>query len=142
LATTPVSDSESASRETRNGRWPCFSEIQPFTNVELNLLEFSRSVILVDMEEKPRTAYCSFCRKSYQEVGPLVEGPPFIDGRGNVYICGSCIELCQSIFKQEVQRRDSKTKSVTTLQFSNYPIGLLADSFTCRRDDLYDNDGR
>jgi ATP-dependent Clp protease ATP-binding subunit ClpX len=45
------------------------------------------------------TAYCSFCRKSYHEVGPLVEGP------GDVYICGECVELCQSIIDQEKRRR-------------------------------------
>jgi len=46
-----------------------------------------------------RNAYCSFCRKNYREVGPLVEGP------GDVYICGECIELCQSIIDQEKRRR-------------------------------------
>src|SRR5438309_6732698 len=46
-----------------------------------------------------RNAYCSFCRKSYRDVGPLVEGP------GDVYICGECIELCQSIIDQEKRRR-------------------------------------
>src|SRR5277367_3184401 len=46
-----------------------------------------------------RNAYCSFCRKSYRDVGPLVEGP------GDVYICGECIELCQSILEQERRRR-------------------------------------
>src|SRR5437867_5405497 len=46
-----------------------------------------------------RNAYCSFCRKSYRDVGPLVEGP------GDVYICGECIELCQSILDQEKRRR-------------------------------------
>lgn len=30
---------------------------------------------------------CSFCVKSYREVGPLVEGP------GKIYICGNCVEL-------------------------------------------------
>jgi ATP-dependent Clp protease ATP-binding subunit ClpX len=54
-----------------------------------------------------RNAYCSFCRKSYRDVGPLVEGP------GDVYICGECIELCQSIIDQEKRRR-SVTKSVVT----------------------------
>jgi ATP-dependent Clp protease ATP-binding subunit ClpX len=44
-------------------------------------------------------AYCSFCRKSYREVGPLVEGPDA------VYICAACIALCQSIVKQERGRR-------------------------------------
>ncbi len=47
----------------------------------------------------PRNAYCSFCRKSHRDVGPLVEGP------GDVYICGECIELCQSIIDQERRRR-------------------------------------
>ena len=46
-----------------------------------------------------KNANCSFCRKSYREVGPLVEGP------GDVYICGECIELCQSILDQERRRR-------------------------------------
>jgi ATP-dependent Clp protease ATP-binding subunit ClpX len=49
---------------------------------------------------KHRNAFCSFCRKSYREVGPLVEGPP-----GDVYICGECVELCQSIIDQEKRRR-------------------------------------
>ena len=48
-----------------------------------------------------KNAYCSFCRKSYRDVGPLVEGP------GDVYICGDCIELCQSILDQERRRRGS-----------------------------------
>ncbi|HEY1067955.1 MAG TPA: ATP-dependent Clp protease ATP-binding subunit ClpX [Pirellulales bacterium] len=46
-----------------------------------------------------RNAHCSFCRKSYRDVGPLVEGP------GDVYICGECIDLCQSILDQERRRR-------------------------------------
>jgi ATP-dependent Clp protease ATP-binding subunit ClpX len=46
-----------------------------------------------------RNAYCSFCRKSYRNVGPLVEGP------GEVYICAECVELCQSIIEQEKRRR-------------------------------------
>lgn len=46
-----------------------------------------------------KNANCSFCRKSYRDVGPLVEGP------SDVYICGECIELCQSILEQERKRR-------------------------------------
>ena len=52
-----------------------------------------------------KNAFCSFCRKSYRDVGPLVEGP------GDVYICGECIELCQSILDQE-QRRRGPTKEL------------------------------
>lgn len=51
-----------------------------------------------------KNAFCSFCRKSYREVGPLVEGP------GDVYICGECIELCQSILDQEKRRRRGGAK--------------------------------
>src|SRR5260221_11112240 len=57
-----------------------------------------------------RNAYCSFCRKSYRDVGPLVEGP------GDVYICGECIELCQSIIDQEKRRR-----GVSKAHFTNIP---------------------
>ncbi|MEZ6143381.1 MAG: ATP-dependent Clp protease ATP-binding subunit ClpX [Zavarzinella sp.] len=50
-------------------------------------------------------AACSFCRKSHRDVGPLVEGP------GDVYICGECIELCSSIIDQEKKRRKSPKQS-------------------------------
>ncbi|MBQ9874525.1 MAG: ATP-dependent Clp protease ATP-binding subunit ClpX [Thermoguttaceae bacterium] len=49
--------------------------------------------------ESKRNAYCSFCRKSYRDVGPLVEGP------GDAYICGECVELCRTILDQEYRRR-------------------------------------
>ncbi len=51
-----------------------------------------------------RNANCSFCRKNYREVGPLVEGPE------DVYSCGECIELCQSILDQERRRRGSSSQ--------------------------------
>ena len=53
-----------------------------------------------------KNAFCSFCRKSYRDVGPLVEGP------GDVYICGECIELCQSILDQEQKRRGTSKAAV------------------------------
>jgi len=70
-------------------------------------------------------AFCSFCRKSYRDVGPLVEGP------GDVYICGECIELCQSILEQERRRRGtskplfSKVPSPREIvnQLNEYVIG-------------------
>ena len=72
-----------------------------------------------------RNAYCSFCRKSHRDVGPLVEGP------GDVYICGECIELCQSIIDQEKKRRGSPRGAVTHIssprsikdKLDNYVIG-------------------
>ncbi|MEO1497802.1 MAG: ATP-dependent Clp protease ATP-binding subunit ClpX [Planctomycetota bacterium] len=72
-----------------------------------------------------KNAFCSFCRKSYRDVGPLVEGP------GDVYICGECIELCQSILDQERKRRgDSKqlfakipSPREIVAELDNYVIG-------------------
>ena len=72
-----------------------------------------------------KNANCSFCRKSYREVGPLVEGPD------DVYICGECIELCQSILDQERRRRGSSRKLFTSVptpreivqNLDNYVIG-------------------
>src|SRR5438128_2866619 len=56
-----------------------------------------------------RNAYCSFCRRSHRDVGPLVEGP------GDVYICGECIELCQSIIDQEKKRRTPGKSSTSNI---------------------------
>jgi len=44
---------------------------------------------------------CSFCGKTSREVGPMVEGP------NAVYVCSSCTDLCQNIFKQEKRRVNS-----------------------------------
>ena len=52
---------------------------------------------------KKGNAFCSFCHKSYRDVGPLVEGP------GDVYICGECIDLCQHILDQERRRRNGNS---------------------------------
>ena len=41
--------------------------------------------------------------------GPLVEGP------GDVYICGECIELCQSIIDQEKRRRGISRTTLTNI---------------------------
>ena len=38
---------------------------------------------------------CSFCGRSSDDVGPIVEGP------NGVHICASCVDLCHSIIRQE-----------------------------------------
>ena len=50
-----------------------------------------------------KNASCSFCHKSYRDVGPLVEGP------SDVYICADCIDLCQHIILQERRRRNGNS---------------------------------
>ncbi|MEE9602432.1 MAG: ATP-dependent Clp protease ATP-binding subunit ClpX [Thermoguttaceae bacterium] len=68
-----------------------------------------------------KNAFCSFCRKSYRDVGPLVEGP------GDVYICGECIELCESILKQESQRRGGSKQLFTKILTPKEIVGKLDD---------------
>ena len=65
-----------------------------------------------------KNAFCSFCRKSYRDVGPLVEGP------GDVYICGECIDLCHSILDQERKRRGTSKQLFTKVPS---PREIVAD---------------
>ena len=75
-----------------------------------------------------RNAFCSFCRKSYRDVGPLVEGP------GDVYICGECIELCQSILDQEQKRKHKKRLKQTAARIYHY----VDDELCYRIDNMVD----
>ena len=68
-----------------------------------------------------KNAFCSFCRKSYRDVGPLVEGP------GDVYICGECIELCQSILEQERRRRGTSKQLFTKISTPREIVAQLDD---------------
>ena len=47
----------------------------------------------------PRNAYCSFCRRSHHDVGPLAEGP------GLVFICRECVAVCGRLIADHVALR-------------------------------------
>jgi ATP-dependent Clp protease ATP-binding subunit ClpX len=66
-----------------------------------------------------KNANCSFCRKSYRDVGPLVEGPE------DVYICGECIDLCQSILDQERRKRGTPRKLFSKVPTPREIVGNL-----------------
>ncbi len=68
-----------------------------------------------------KNAFCSFCRKSYRDVGPLVEGP------GDVYICGECIDLCQSILEQEKRRRGPAKKLFSEIPTPREIVTMLEE---------------
>lgn len=53
-----------------------------------------------------RNAFCSFCRKGHEVVGPLVEGPPIGKSHENAYICEECLELGKHIIDLEKKRRN------------------------------------
>ena len=60
---------------------------------------------------KPRRRFnnCSFCGKSENEVGPMIEGPE------HIFICGSCVDLCANIIKQESRQHDLGTPMFTDI---------------------------
>ena len=57
-----------------------------------------------------RITTCSFCGKTSREVGPMVEGP------SEVYVCSSCVDLCQNIFRQERRRLSSVTQALAEVR--------------------------
>ena len=69
--------------------------------------------------QSKRNANCSFCRKNYREVGPLVEGPD------DVYICGECIDLCTSILDQEKRRRGTSKQLFSRVPSPRELVGEL-----------------
>ena len=46
--------------------------------------------------------HCSFCGKSQKEVKKLIAGP-------NVYICDECIELCNEIISEELEKSENQS---------------------------------
>jgi ATP-dependent Clp protease ATP-binding subunit ClpX len=51
------------------------------------------------MAGKESGLHCSFCGKGQREVKKLIAGP-------NVYICDECIQLCNDIIAEEVEKED------------------------------------
>lgn len=56
------------------------------------------------MASKDSGLHCSFCGKSQKEVKKLIAGP-------NVYICDECIQLCNDIIAEEVEKEELLTTS-------------------------------
>ncbi|MGE0172421.1 MAG: ATP-dependent Clp protease ATP-binding subunit ClpX [Oligoflexales bacterium] len=51
------------------------------------------------MANKDSGLHCSFCGKGQKEVKKLIAGP-------NVYICDECIQLCNDIIAEEVEKEE------------------------------------
>jgi ATP-dependent Clp protease ATP-binding subunit ClpX len=68
---------------------------------------------------------CSFCNRTNDEVGPIVEGPE------GVYICGGCVELCHNIIRQERRKGSGAEPAFTSIpaprkiheELNHYVIG-------------------
>lgn len=51
-----------------------------------------------DQGSRRKNQICSFCHRSSEDAGPIVEGP------NGVYICANCVDLCHNIIRQEQRR--------------------------------------
>jgi len=63
------------------------------------------------MTRKKREQHCDFCKQSHKVVGPLIEGPGALaNGRkpdeDKVFICPTCVEICQEIIKKQNLKRE------------------------------------
>jgi len=52
---------------------------------------------------------CSFCGKSQREVRKLIAGP-------TVFICNECVELCNEIISEELEREEISTRKTSSLK--------------------------
>ena len=50
---------------------------------------------------------CTFCEKSRHHVQSLISGPP------GIYICNECIEICNTILKEEDRKQSGDAEPTT-----------------------------
>ncbi|MEZ6004832.1 MAG: ATP-dependent Clp protease ATP-binding subunit ClpX [Planctomycetota bacterium] len=62
---------------------------------------------------------CTFCEKRRHHVASLIAGPP------GVYICNECIEICNSILKEEKLRTGEETPAGATPEVRMSETGKL-----------------
>ncbi len=55
-------------------------------------------------EDNGKLLYCSFCGKSQHEVRKLIAGP-------SVFVCDECVDLCNDIIREEIQEKDSDSRT-------------------------------
>jgi ATP-dependent Clp protease ATP-binding subunit ClpX len=70
---------------------------------------------------------CSFCNRSSDDAGPVVEGP------NGVYICSNCVELCHNIIRQE-QRKATQAKPLFTTIPTPRQIKEFLDQYVIGQD--------
>lgn len=76
------------------------------------------------MNKRKEVLFCSFCGKQQDEVKKLIAGP-------DVYICDECVELCNTILKEEEQEQVS-SKDINLLKPEQ--IKKLLDEYVIGQD--------
>ena len=72
---------------------------------------------------KKAPAICSFCGRAQPQVARLIAGP-------NVHICDMCVEICNSVLRQEKQDTDTKSGKAPALKVPKpHEITAYLDKF-------------
>ena len=77
--------------------------------------------VRMDKGERRRHTRCSFCGKGHDQVRKLVAGP-------GVYICDSCIQLCNEVLEEDRRKgpppHKSQQEAVRTAATRHHPSFL------------------
>jgi ClpX C4-type zinc finger len=80
-----------------------------------------------------RDAHCSFCGKSFRDIGPLFEESDKREAGKSVYICRNCVELAASMLDQEAKRQAAR-KNPAWRNASNWRSRPIAKELFMRVD--------
>jgi len=83
------------------------------TTGDRRLSSKSKHLHLVPPKPKYRT-HCLFCGKTQREVAQLILGP-------NVSICDECVDLCQEIIADKVEKEDQAADEAATFKLGLWP---------------------
>lgn len=75
---------------------------------------------MADKNRNEKLLYCSFCGKSQHEVQRLIAGP-------QVFICNECVELCNDIIREELEKGVGDAASVSEDRPLPTPQEIRAD---------------
>jgi hypothetical protein len=74
--------------------------------IQSTLFEEYKTMTTKTSTPKKPTLCCSFCYKSQEQVELLIAGPPFGNKNICIYICNTCVGICNKIIKREKGERD------------------------------------
>ncbi|MEM7554578.1 MAG: sigma-70 family RNA polymerase sigma factor [Cyanobacteria bacterium P01_A01_bin.84] len=76
------------------------TKLLPQNQIQSVSLQENRTMTTNNSEQIKPKLCCSFCKKSSEEVGLLIAGPPVKDVC--VYICSECVDVCNQIISGEI----------------------------------------
>lgn len=79
-------------------------------------------------KKQPEDRFCNFCRKSYKEVGPLIEGDP-----PGIFICEVCVGTCGNVFENSKRKFTGAMEIPTPRQIVEHLDGYIVGQPDAKR---------